>query len=214
MLIRLLDKIHREVSARKRTKFCAHVERSVPGYERFISDRTAAHAIGTSSNNWRAVDILKVLQGSRPRSIVELGSGSSTALFAHYVKTNPGSTLLSVDESEDWAALTQSGSEKNGFLPHHAVTIRSAARVENDLGSFYQTELPEKIDLLYIDGPSVKRTATRQLANQDVIHLFDRGIRPKSILVDRRQATVRATDPRHLLKFGALNFNSMFTYNR
>lgn len=42
----------------------------------------------------------RLLKDEKPGSIIEFGTGSSTIVFADYVRNNPGTHLTCVDESE------------------------------------------------------------------------------------------------------------------
>lgn len=98
----------------------------------------------------RIVDHIEV---HRPASVVELGSGASTLVTARALELNGGGTLFSFDQHPDFVDAVRS------WLRDHDL----AARVEYaplvpapppwpglwyDLGT-----IPDKIDLLVIDGP-------------------------------------------------------------
>lgn len=52
--------------------------------------------------NYKLASLRALLSDRRPRHILELGSGSTTSVFAEYVRATPGSTLEMVDESETY----------------------------------------------------------------------------------------------------------------
>jgi len=185
---------------------------------------------------WREVDQLKILDRLRPLRIVELGSGASTAVFSAYVKRTPDASLLSIDHSEDWAAVTRDALGRAGFLPHPRIEIRVAPIRETASGSAYAMALEDGIDLLYVDGPPVLMRGGGYTANQDAIEHLAAGGRPGAIMIDSRLATVEAIrlhpdgadyrftpglpwltsycplDVRHLAAFGRYHRHSVFTH--
>lgn len=48
------------------------------------------------------------------------------------------------------------------------------------------------MDLVYVDGPSVKRVERVKLPNQDILRMLKAGIRPRVIMIDGRYATTDA----------------------
>ena len=46
--------------------------------------------------------LVQLLKDLRPENILELGSGTTTAVFADWVRSNEGVRLHSIDESESW----------------------------------------------------------------------------------------------------------------
>jgi len=145
--------------------------------------------MGIKGHPWRALDQLKILK-LNPINIVELGSGSSTGIFAKYVNENQDRSLLSVDESEVWASLTKKALTKFGASFNNKVQIKVSKKVEDKDGSSYEMELPDQIDLLYIDGPTLKREGRKKFPNLDIIKLFRKNVFPKIIMIDGRIDTV------------------------
>lgn len=201
---RLLNRIYQYNCLVKREKLSREIESKFSGYRAFLEDLSSGDATGVSAYPWRVLDIEKVLNEFSPKHIVELGGGSSTGQFARYVQAYEGSSLLSIDESAEWGGLTQAAMERAGMFPHPGIDLITASRLENEYGSYYQAELPENIDLLYIDGPSVMKKDGVKTANQDILMYFDRGQTPAVIMVDGRNATVDAIR-------GHLN-SSMYTF--
>ena len=46
--------------------------------------------------------LVKVLSLCKPGSILELGSGQTTKILAHYGRSNPSARILTIEESPDW----------------------------------------------------------------------------------------------------------------
>ena len=191
-LRRIILKLHDIGCARQMEHCKAKVEKDVPGYARYMEHLTRGTAIGVKGHPWRALDQLRVLRKVKPLRIVEIGSGTSTGIFADYIHKQSGGSLLSLDESAKWAELTLAGLVKAGLAPIRGIELKIVTRLENDRGSFLDISLPSEIDLLYIDGPSVMTRNGVETANQDIIRHLNAGHRPGAIMVDGRTETVDA----------------------
>lgn len=230
---RIVRKSHHLAYGARRRRFIAKIQSRIPEYPQVLDTLTGGGASGIKRYPWRELDILKVLDRVRPKRIVELGSGASTAVFAHFVRETPGASLLSYDHSESWAELTRQALQGAGFLPNPCIEFRVASMRESDGGSSYDMTLETGIDLLYVDGPPVLLENGQATANQDAIEHLDEGGRPGVIMIDKRLATVDAirTHPasndysftpgldwlakggelKNLAAFGAYHRHSVFT---
>ena len=182
---------HRLVYGRRRRRFIAQIQSRVPEYAQVLDALVEGGATGARWYPWRELDLLKVLDRVRPKRIVELGTGGSSAVFAAWVRGTEGASLVSYDHSQQWAELTAQALEGAGFLPHSRIELRVVPMRESDRGSAYDMTLEAGIDLLYVDGPPVLRR-NGPTANQDAIEHLDSGGRPRAIMVDMRIATVDA----------------------
>lgn len=189
--IRNVYRAHRLVYGVRRRRFMEKVQRRVPEYAQVLDALVEGRASGARRYPWRELDLLKVLDRVRPKRIVELGSGCSSAIFAAWVRGAEGASLVSYDHSQRWADLTAQALEGVGFLPSSRIELRVIPMRESDRGSAYDMTLESGIDLLYVDGPPVlKRNGLT--ANQDAIKHLDQGGRPRAIMVDMRIVTVDA----------------------
>ena len=188
---RIIGKLHHLVYGVRRHRFIATIQSRIPEYAHVMDTLTAGGASGARRHPWRELDLLKVLDQVRPKRIVELGSGTSTGVFAAWVRETQGASLVSYDHSQEWADLTQQALEGSGFLPHPRIELRVVPMRESDRGSSYDVTLETGIDLLYVDGPPVL-FRNGPTANQDAIDHLDSGGRPRAIMIDKRLATVEA----------------------
>jgi hypothetical protein len=189
---KLLYKILLKIQSINKIRLINKIEKKIPGYSDFVAFNSSGNAVGVKGHPWRALDQFKALDASNPKSIVELGSGTSTGIFSHYVNNTENASLYSLDESEIWGDLTQKALDDFGVTPHSSIKLETVRALENEMGTYYDIRLPKEIDLLYIDGPVVKKVEGKKTANQDIIHLFNRGVFPKAIMVDGRHDTVDA----------------------
>lgn len=98
---------------------------------------------------------MKYIQVHRPRTVVELGSGASTAILAQFLDTHDLPTrIVSVDHDHEFFAQTASrlSSERISLIEAPIVANADSqpwydtARILDALGG-------EKVDLLIVDGP-------------------------------------------------------------
>lgn len=97
--------------------------------------------------------IVDQIEAARPRTVVELGAGASSFVTARALQLNGGGRLISFDQHRDFIEATR------GWLAEHGLEadMRAAALVPSPggwPGYWYDVgALPERIDLLIIDGP-------------------------------------------------------------
>ncbi|GGE89738.1 class I SAM-dependent methyltransferase [Sphingomonas prati] len=108
--------------------------------------------------SWRAdADFLNIIATEilerRPRTVVELGGGTSTLVAAHCLEKIGGGRLVSIDGSEPFADATREMVHARGL----EAEVRAAPLdyQENGWpGAWYApVPLPDRIDLLIVDGP-------------------------------------------------------------
>lgn len=97
--------------------------------------------------------IVDAIETMRPRNVVELGAGASTLVCAKALQLHGGGALASYDQHEAFVAATAGWVAEHGL----AATLRHAPldrAVPGWPGCWYRLDdLPERIDLLVIDGP-------------------------------------------------------------
>lgn len=108
--------------------------------------------------------LVDIVEASRPRFALELGSGSST-VYLGYLARRSGGRVVSVDHDETFAARTRAEVERHGLA--EVVEVRVAPLREQsiggDTGLWYELDAfsdVQEIDLLLVDGPP-KRTEPR-----------------------------------------------------
>jgi predicted O-methyltransferase YrrM len=104
-----------------------------------------------------------LIRRQRPKLMMELGSGSSTVLFAAALRANGSGRLISIEHESEHAKhtaamLAQAGLSDRAELvlaPLSDLALNGRTFQWYDLGSLLGT-LTEKIDLLFVDGPPGK----------------------------------------------------------
>jgi len=168
--------------------------------KRALLDRLGlAHDALPHLGSWKADTgflrhIVTQIEQQRPAVVVELGAGASTLVAAKALSLNGGGRLVSLDQHEGFVNATRHWLADNAL----SVDIRHApldARIEGWPGRWYDVDgLPERIDMIIIDGPPwsvhplVRGAADSlfsRLAPGGVI-LLDDAARPGERLVARR----------------------------
>ncbi len=125
-----------------------------------------------------------LLDRYKPASILELGSGSSTAIFAEYVKSCSEATICSIDESETWLTNAKALAGIESCDPRFE--MRKCATLVGKLGNLtcvgYGLAADKEFDLVFVDGPSLRINGVRRkdAINDDVFRL---GSEPIKVLV-------------------------------
>ena len=146
---------------------------------------------------YKLYSLREILYAKRPRRILELGTGTTTAVFADYVR-ECGGELWSVDESIDWLANSrrlasiEDGDDRFHLL--HAAKLSQKGEDGRPVAIGYDIEWGDEVfDLILVDGPSlwVDGVRYRQAINPDIFDIFNCNP-PHTILVDIRASTVNA----------------------
>lgn len=97
--------------------------------------------------------IVDHIERARPAMVVELGAGASSLVVAKALQNNGGGQLISCDQHGDFVAATRQWLNEHGVDAEMRAT--PLARAPGDWpGIWYDTgPLPERIDMLVIDGP-------------------------------------------------------------
>jgi predicted O-methyltransferase YrrM len=127
--------------------------------KRALLDRLSlAHDALPHLGSWKADTgflrhIVMQIEQRRPAVVVELGAGASTLIAAKALSLNGGGRLVSLDQHEGFVNATRHWLADNGL----SVDIRHAplnARIVGWPGRWYDVDgLPERIDMIIIDGP-------------------------------------------------------------
>ena len=142
----------------------------------------------------------ELLAAHDPKRILELGSGSSTIVFANHAREHEGS-LLSFDESKEWAANT---ARLAGIGKDDSIEIRSAEKLflpHHDPPEVkYDVRIDGEYDLVFVDGPSLRIDGAKR---KDAVNsnVFELECMPRVIVVDGRRATAECLANRYAKEY-------------
>ncbi|MBB3648331.1 precorrin-6B methylase 2 [Rhizobium sp. BK619] len=172
---------------------------------------------------YKLVSLNRLLEAERPMSILELGSGSSTVIFAHYAARSKAK-FVTIDESSEWLRNTLSMLTAFGVSEFVTPYVREKhIDIEKKTASYVDRPSVDA-DFVLIDGPALEIGGTKYL-DAVCTDVFDMLPAPKTIVVDIRRPTVdkmaneistlyRFTSSNILSKSPETNFNYFSIFNR
>lgn len=132
-----------------------------------------------------AFELIDLVLRERPVSIVEIGSGLSTVLFAYALELNGEGELLALEHDQIYADRTQEQLDTHGVAGHAHVAFAPLESME--LGgqvfrwySLESVELPDQIDLVLVDGPPA---TTNPLARYPAFPLLAERLGPDATVI-------------------------------
>lgn len=148
---------------------------------------------------------------AKPQNVVEFGTGASTLIAARALQMNGSGTLISFDQHRDFVEAT------GNWLADYDLTadLRCVRLVESPGGWpglwYDHGMLPERIDLIIIDGPPwtihpLTRGAAESVFDRlapDGMIMLDDGARPGERIVRRRWAKMHPDFDFTLVREGA-----------
>lgn len=121
---------------------------------------------------------------TRPRLIVECGSGTSTLWLALALRRNGAGRVISFEHSAEFAAATRQRLERHGLADWAEVRVAPLVPTGTSHGTldWYDvgSPVPDAIDLLLVDGPPA---STGQLARYPAIPVFGPHLSPDALVV-------------------------------
>lgn len=151
------------------------------------------HQAGGLDNVWqdyKLFSLRRMLRELKPRVILELGSGSSTAIFAEYIRMFPGTRMTSVDEYAQWSDTAREMARiVEGDERFRLVTSATQTGQYGDLPATKYRDVPTDVyDFVFIDGPTINDASLG--INANIFDLMEEN-KPRYIVVDMREGTVR-----------------------
>jgi predicted O-methyltransferase YrrM len=147
-----------------------------------------AHQISAGRQPDKGRELWRLLDRYRPKFIAEMGSGTTSAVFALWARRN-GARYIANESHPQWTKVTQESLTLLGFAVDRS-TIRHIPSEQSQAATRFAEPIPKEADFVYIDGPPCRLDDGRNVANDDIIRLFDEGGLPATIVVDGRLETV------------------------
>ena len=146
----------------------------------------------------KLLELAEYLWRFRPKTILELGGGGTTAVLAEYAASESGVQVVSVDESQYYLDATRE--RLNIELRDKITFVQCSRNEETDLDGlrtcFYDDAWKimfhaSAVDLVYVDGPTTDDGSGGKLPCTDVVRLCDDGWVVGHVLFDVRIASVK-----------------------
>ena len=157
---------------------------------------TAYEAFGRNSQSgsprqpFKGWELWQLLEKHQPKYIAEMGSGTTSAVFALWAKKH-GAKYVCYEHHPDWAKVTESCLREAGLVKDESPVRVIPSRVRDDQkATGFVESIPDDTDFVYVDGPPCMLENGTKVPNDDVVRLFDNGHSPEVIVVDGRLETV------------------------
>ena len=145
----------------------------------------------------RLLELSRLLQRFQPESVLELGGGTTTTVFAKASRAGliGEPRIVSMEEDERWEriARTITPVELRSRVMF-CLRSRVVERWEDQAVARYDMTYDRYYDLVYVDGPSAmdpdNRTPGHKLPLVDVLCLIKAGFPPRVILVDCKRHSI------------------------
>jgi hypothetical protein len=171
----------------------------LPRVREYFDLQRGAGGLSHDFSELKLLELAEFLWRARPQRILELGSGSTTAVFLEYASAFPDVRFTSVDESAEYAAQT---SDRLRSVFQESIQVQHRDRIEEDDEEgrrvcFYDLRLGQDIDAgdldpLYVDGPSARSRAIGELLPcVDAVRIRRNGHAIRDVLFDFRLSSVR-----------------------
>jgi SAM-dependent methyltransferase len=164
-------------------------------YDRIVHTFRSSGGLKHDFQAYKLYQLSNLLKQEKPKSILELGSGTSTVIFLDYIREEGGACLTSVDESRYWLDNTK---KLAGICEDEkAIELIYAARIHNiqvqPKETRYDYRFDRSFDFVLIDGPTLMVDGIRDKStvNTDIFDIAKHEL-PSVIAVDMRKATVEA----------------------
>ncbi len=143
--------------------------------------------------HYKLFKLKQLLKEEKPKSILELGTGLSTIIFAEYVRNNQIAHLTSVDESSNWLKNSQelagidSSDDRFCMIQANRLIINDSALKQIK----YDATFEKDFDCVFIDGPNseIDGVKNKDAVNTNIFDIIERKL-PRLIIVDIRRSTV------------------------
>jgi hypothetical protein len=160
--------------------------------------------LGFHRQPFKGWDVWRLLEKFQPNYIVEAGSGTTSAVFALWANIN-GARYVCYEHHSEWAEITENCLRESGLMGRKSpVYVVKAIMDDDDHSNGFEEDIPIEADFVYIDGPPCKLANGKKVPNNDIVRCFNKGGRPKNIIIDGRAATVdliKAHEAGSLYKF-------------
>ncbi len=188
----LMSRRYRTVSEKAST----NLPQFFPQAADYLKSQTAAGGLRHYFSEFKLLELAQLLDEIRPTTILELGGGATTSIFATYANWNPQCQVFTVDENEKYLSETMDRLVHSGLNTSRIKPLVCRRLVELDRSPaqcryepLYAQSLQNRgLDFLYIDGPTIDnpQDPRKPLICADAVWLLEQAFRPRCIVFDYR----------------------------
>lgn len=176
----------------------ARLSALLPRVAKTMSQQRAGGGLHHKFSELKLLELGEFLWLHRPKTILELGGGGTTAVLAEYAATFSDVKVVSVDESSDYLNLTR---ERIDSELRDNITFMHCSRKEEDgLGGvrtcYYEDTWKQAfsdatVDIVYVDGPTAATNTGIKIPCVDAARMVDDDWEVGHVLFDVRIASVK-----------------------
>ena len=159
----------------------------------YVHKYRALGGLTNSCQYYKLFRLKKLLEEEKPKSIIELGTGASTIVFAEFVRDSQDAHLTCVDESRCWLENSQKLAKIDSSDTRFCMITANRLFINNhDLKQIkYDMNFDKDFECVFIDGPNAEIDGVKHkdAVNTNIFDIAKRKL-PRLIIVDIRQATV------------------------
>ena len=185
VLIFVFNKIYRRILFLKANNF---INTKYPDISFSYKHFKEFGQISSNRQPIKGYDLWKLLNKFSPKYIVELGSGTTSAIFALFSKLK-NSNYVAYESYQNWLEVTQKSISNISLKQNYILFIPSQIN-ETGTSTHFTKSIPNNVDFLYIDGPPCTLNNGKKVPNDDIIIAFSNNIIPKYIVIDGRHETI------------------------
>jgi len=165
----------------------------------YVNKYRALGGLKNSCQHYKLFKLKQLLEEEKPESIVELGMGASTIVFAEYVRNSQNAHLTCVDESRHWLENSQKIAKIDDSDNRFCLITANRLLIDNhDLKQIkYDINFEKDFECVFIDGPNAEINGVKHkdAVNTNIFDIAKRKL-PRLIIVDIRRATVEEVKKR------------------
>jgi hypothetical protein len=164
--------------------------REMPQLLRAYKAFEVAQQSGSKRQPFKGWDVWQQLVRFKPMHIVELGSGTTSAVFALW-RQRTDAKYVCFEHHPAWAEVTERCLREANLITGASPVQVVPARDDPHRGTTgFAQDIPNAADFIYVDGPPTRLPNGKKVGGDDVYRLLDTGARPAAIVVDGRSETV------------------------
>lgn len=135
----------------------------------------------------KGYNLWNLLLKFKPNTIIELGSGTTSVIFALYSKLYK-KKFIAFESFEKWRDVTIECLA--GISTDELILFNPSENSLDNVAVHFKNPIPNDVEFLYIDGPPCILPNGSKVPNDDIIIAFKNNIFPKFIVIDGRHETV------------------------
>lgn len=197
--IEIFFKIIKTLNRKAIDRFNDEIEKIYPELKKVVEQALNKYHSGggfhyeSRIQKFKLYSLFKLLKKFNPASILELGSGSTTAILNYYAQHNKANVLV-LEESNQWKDNTEKILSQTGGQSENLTIMLCTRKIiqSKPFGvTCYDYDYSTvSFDLVIVDGPSTEIDGVfkHENYNSDLLNIYSLYY-PKAVIIDNRKST-------------------------